>query len=151
MWSLNKTYNILNQSGEAIFQIIGKPFSWGNNLSFQNMEGEEILKIKQTLLTWMPKYELIEEDVVVAVLEKEFSWFKKRFTLDIPGPNDYTIQGDFWEHEFSFDRFGKSVASVSKDIFKMADTYGVSITEEEDHELILATVAVVNLICASQN
>lgn len=151
IWSLNKTYHILDKSGEPIFQIIGKPFSWGNNLSFQNMEGEEILKIKQTMITWMPKYELIEGDMVIAVLEKEFSWLKKRFTLDIPGPNDYTIHGDFWEHEFSFDRFDKSVANVSKDIFKMADTYGVSIDEEEDHELILATVAVVNLICAGQH
>jgi len=148
IWSLNKTYHILDQSGQAVFQIIGKAFSWGNNLSFQNMEGKEILKIKQTLITWMPKYELIEGDMVIAILQKEFSWLKKRFTLDIPGPNDYTIQGDFWEQEFSFDRFGKSVANVSKEIFKMADTYGVSIDEEEDHELILATVAVVNLICS---
>ena len=28
---------------------------------------------------------------------KEFSWFKSKFTLDVPGPNDYTIGGSFWE------------------------------------------------------
>jgi len=45
---------------------------------------------------------------------KEFSWFKQSFTLDVPGPNDYTIQGDFWSHEYTFTRFGKTVATSQK-------------------------------------
>ncbi|MEM6347193.1 MAG: LURP-one-related family protein [Bacteroidota bacterium] len=151
IWSFNKSYDIFDEAGDTVFQVVGKPFSWGNKLSLLNIDGEEILKIKQTMAAWKATYELIEGDMLVAILEKEFSWFKRRFTLDIPGPNDYTIKGDFWAHEFTFERSGETVARVSKDIFKMSDTYGVRIREEEDHELILATVVVVNLICAAHS
>ena len=47
-------------------------------------------------------------------ITKEFTWFKSKFTLDVPGPNDYIITGSFWEHEYHFERQGMTVATVSK-------------------------------------
>ena len=35
---------------------------------------------------------------------KEISWFKQKFLLDIPGPNDYSIEGSFWKHDYVFTR-----------------------------------------------
>ncbi|MGZ0169318.1 MAG: LURP-one-related/scramblase family protein [Planctomycetales bacterium] len=82
-----------------------------------------------------------------AEVVKEFTWFKSKFTLDVPGPNDYEITGSFWEHEYSFSRQGRTVASVSKKLFALTDTYGIDIVSGEDDVAILATAVVVDLVC----
>jgi uncharacterized protein YxjI len=84
---------------------------------------------------------------VFAEVVKEFTWFKSKFTLDVPGPNDYEITGSFWEHEYSFSRQGRTVASVSKKLFALTDTYGIDIVSGEDDVAILATAVVVDLVC----
>ena len=59
-------------------------------------------------------YEIYFGDKHFATILREFSWFKKRFTLDVPGPNDYTIRGDFWNYEYEFERKNRIVANVSR-------------------------------------
>ena len=46
---------------------------------------------------------------------KEFSWFSKTLTLDVPGPNDYVIDGSFWQNHYEFTRSGRVVAKVAKE------------------------------------
>ena len=82
---------------------------------------------------------------------KEWTWFNKKFTLDVPGPNDYTIQGSFWDHEFTFERAGRIVATVSKKYWSWTDTYGVDIQDGEDEESILATCIVIDLVLDDQS
>jgi uncharacterized protein YxjI len=77
---------------------------------------------------------------------KELTFFKDQFTVDIPGPNDYEVTGNFWDHEYRFVRSGRHVASVSKAYFTWADTYGVDILDGEDDITILATVIVIDLV-----
>ena len=52
--------------------------------------------------------------------------------MDVPGPDDLEAKGGFTDHEYTFGRSGKTVATVSKQWFSWTDTYGVDITEGED-------------------
>lgn len=81
-----------------------------------------------------------------AEIIKKFSWFNKKFTLDIPGPNDYTITGSFWGHNFSFFRDNQEVATISKKAFAWRDSYSVEIHEDENHAEILITCIVIDQI-----
>jgi uncharacterized protein YxjI len=56
-------------------------------------------------------------------------------------------EGDFLDHEYSFSRGGSTVASVSKQWFSWADTYGVQIAGGEDDVLILASTVVIDMAC----
>ena len=68
-------------------------------------------------------------------------------TIDVPGPNDYTISGSFWEHEYAFERGGAIVAHVSKELSSWTDTYGIDVVDGEDDVAILATCVVIDLVC----
>ena len=68
------------------------------------------------------------------------------FTLDVPGPNDYTVAGSFWDHEYRFERSGREVALVSKALWSWSEYYGVEIEEGEDDLSILATCIVIDLV-----
>ena len=110
------------------------------------MNGRELAFIKQKLMTWSPSYEIIKNGETFAKLVKEFSWFNKTFTLDVPGPNDYTIKGHFWKHEYQFLRSGETVAIVSKKNWAWSDSYGVEIMTGEDHVSILCAAIIIDQI-----
>ncbi len=148
LWSWGDDFKIKNAAGEDVFFVDGKAFSIGNKLSFQDLNGNELLFIRQKLLSWGPTYELTRGGELVAVVKKHlFTLFRCKFTVDVPGPDDLEAQGNFLDHEYSFERGGRPVAQVSKRWFSWTDTYGVDIAEGEDDVLILASTVVIDMAC----
>ena len=145
-WALADKFHIYDEYQRPIFFVDGKVFSWGDQLSFQDMQGNELAFISQKLMTLMPKYEIHRNGQLFAEVLKEWSWFEKKFTLDVPGPNDYTIDGKFWTHEYVFRREGQVVATVSKAYFSWSDSYGIDISEGEDDISILCTAIVIDQV-----
>jgi uncharacterized protein YxjI len=145
-WSWGNDFTITDENEVDQFLVDGKAFSWGDKLSFQDMNGKELAFISQKMLSFKPRYEIIIDGSAFAEVVKEWSWFKRKFTLDVPGPNDYEIEGSFWEHEFEFTRSGQRVASVSKNYWGWTDSYGVNVTEGEDDVSILCTCIVIDQV-----
>jgi uncharacterized protein YxjI len=145
-WSWGNDFAITDEAGSPRFRVDGKAFSWGDKLSFQTTDGQELAFINQKLLSWKPRYRIERDGQVVAEVVKEFTWLKKKFTLDIPGPNDYVIDGSFWEHEFTFTRLGRSAARVSKAYWSWTDSYGVDVADGEDDVLILCACIVIDQV-----
>ena len=142
---------IQDETGRDVFFVDGKVFSLGNQLSFQDMEGNELAFIRQKLLAWGPTYEIYRDGELQAVVKKAlFTLFQCRFSVDVPGPDDLEAAGDLFDHEYSFTRGGRTVATVSKRWFSWTDTYGVDIVEGEDDILILASTVVIDLACHEQ-
>lgn len=145
-WSWGDEFNIMDDAQRPVFRVVGEVFSWGDKLSFQDMQGNELAYISQILFSWMPKYQIHRNGQLFAEIVKEFSWFKNSFTLDVPGPNDYSIEGSFWQHEYSFQRQGRAVARVSKKFWSWTDTYGIDIIEGEDVVSILCSAIVIDQV-----
>lgn len=141
-------FTIQDAEGRDVFFVDGKAFSIGARLSFQDMNGNELLFIRQKLLSWGPTYEILREGEQVAVVKKElFTLFHCTFAVDVPGPDDLVAEGDFLDHEYVFRRGDTPVAAVSKRWFTWTDTYGVDVNEGEDDALMLASAVVVDLAC----
>ena len=145
-WSWGNDFTITDQHGRDVYQVDGKAFSWGDQLSFQDMQGRELAFISQKLMSFKPRYKIVIDGREFAEVVKEFSWFKQKFTLDVPGPNDYAIEGSFWQHEFTFTRSGQQVATISKSYWGWTDSYGVDITEGEDDVAILCACIVIDQV-----
>ena len=145
-WSWGNDFKIQDEYGMDRFLVDGQAFSWGDQLSLQDLNGKELAFISQTLFSFKPRYQILINGSVFAEMVKEFSWFKKQFTLDVPGPNDYEIDGSFWQHEFKFRRLGQTVATISKTHWGWPDSYGVNITKGEDDVAILCACIVIDQI-----
>src|SRR5262245_51551769 len=147
-WSWGDDFTIKDAEGRDAYFVDGKAFSWGDKLSFQDMQGNEQAFIRQKLLSWGPTYEITRGDQLLAVVKKQlFTLFRCRFTVDVPGPDDLEAQGDFFDHEYAFERQGRNVAQVSKRWFSWTDTYGVDVGSAEDDALILASAVVIDMVC----
>ncbi|MEO5799871.1 MAG: LURP-one-related family protein, partial [Gemmatimonadales bacterium] len=141
-------FTIRDASGADHYFVDGKAISLGKQLSFKDMSGHELAFIKQKLLAWGPTYELYRDGAIAAVVKKElFTLFHCVFTVDVPGPDDLTAEGTFTDHEYTFTRGGRIVATVSKQWFAFRDTYGVDIDSSEDAVLILASTVIIDMAC----
>jgi uncharacterized protein YxjI len=154
LFSWGDDFVIKDDAGQDHFLVDGKAFSLGNQLSFQDMAGNELAFIQQKLLSWGPTYEISKGDQLMAVVHKElFTFFKCTFTVDVDGgPHDLVAEGDFSDHQYVFSRGGNPIAEVSKQWFALGDTYGVQISPNQDDVLILASTVVIDMVChADQN
>ena len=148
-FSLGGAFYIKNEQGQDVFAVEGAAFSFGHQLTFRDMAGNELAFIRQKLLSWGPTYEIYRDGQLFAVVKKElFSFFRHVFTVDVPGPDDLVAEGDFWDLEFTFSRGEGTVAVVSRQWFSWIDTYGVEIVENEDDVLILASTIVIDMVRA---
>jgi uncharacterized protein YxjI len=141
-------FTIKDDTGMDRFFVDGKAFSLREQLSFQDMRGQELAFIRQKLLAWGPTYEIYRDKELFAVVKKKlFTLFQCRFTVDVPGPDDLEARGDFTDHEYEFWRQSNLRATVSKRWFAWTDTYGVDIADGEDDILILASTVVIDMAC----
>ena len=151
-FSLGGAFYIKNDQGQDVCSVEGAAFSFGHQLTFRDMSGNELAFIRQKLLAWGPTYEIYRDGQLFAVVKKDlFSFFKHVFTVDVPGPDDLIAEGDFWDLEFTFSRGGRVVATVSRRWFSWADTYGVDVVENEDEVLILASAVVIDMVRADSS
>jgi uncharacterized protein YxjI len=150
-WSWGDDFTIRDENGHDVFRVDGRAFSWGDKLSFHDMQGRELAFIRQKLLSWGPTYEIEKEGQLLAVVKKQlFTLLRCRFTVDVPGPNDLEATGNFLDRDYTFERGGTTVARVSKEWFKLTDTYGVEITAGDD-VLILASTVVIDMVCHQES
>ncbi|MEP6618013.1 MAG: LURP-one-related family protein [bacterium] len=148
LFSLGDDFTIQDTDGRDAFFVDGKALSLGAKLSFQDMAGNELAFIKQQLLSWGPKYEVFRNGELAAVVTKDvFTLFHCTFHVDVPGPDDLVAEGDFLDHEYVFRRGDTPAATVSKQWFTWADTYGVDIAPHQDDVLLLASTVVIDMAC----
>ena len=141
-------FTIKDADGRNAYYVDGKVFSFGDKLSFNDMAGNELARIEQKLLSFGPQYEIVRGGQTVAVVKKHlFTLFRARFSVDVPGPDDLEATGNFLDHEYTFRRGDRVVATVSKTWLSLADTYGIDIEPGEDDVLILASAVVVDQAC----
>ena len=110
-WCFGDDFSIQDSEGNDVFLVDGKAFSIGDKLSFQDTAGNELAYISQKLLSFKKTYEIYRNGELFANIVKEWSLFKDNFSVDVPGPNDYEVTGNFWDSEYAFQRRGREVAT----------------------------------------
>ena len=145
LWGRSEKFTIKDEDGNDRFYFEGKRNSIKDEMSMYDGDGTPLLTISRKLLSLKPHYEIRRGDEVYATVEKDFTFFRDKFTLDLPGPNDIEISGNMRERKYSFQRQGRKVASVSKRM-GLTDTYNVDIDDDQDAATILATAVVIDLV-----
>ncbi|EAQ81924.1 hypothetical protein DSM3645_17270 [Blastopirellula marina DSM 3645] len=149
-WAWGDQLHVYDEQHQPVFWAKGRVFSWGHQLSFQDMQGNELAFIKQKLMTWMSQYEIHRDGQRFAQVRKNFTWFTKKFTLEMVEGDSLVIQGDFWDHRYQFRCDDRVVAKVDKAYWAWTDTYGIETEEGEDDVAILCSTIVIDKILDDQ-
>lgn len=140
------SYDIYDEDGSTVYVVKGE-LSWGHRLQIYDAYGTPVGTVQEKVLTWMPKFELYIGEHMVGVLEKEFTFFRPKFHLDC---NGWTVEGDFWEWDYTVTDGRRTVMSLSKELWNWTDTYSMDIPRTEDALLCLMIVLAIDAAKCSQ-
>jgi uncharacterized protein YxjI len=142
-------FDITDGDGTTLYHVDGKVLTLRSRLVIEDLSGQEVAAVHRHLIALRATYEItIGGEKAAEVRRKLFTPFREKFTIDIPGPHDLEMKGDLLDHEFTVERDGDEVATVSKKWFTIRDTYGVKIAPGENDLLILASVLALELAMA---
>lgn len=142
------SYDIYDENGNTVYTVEGK-LSWGHCLHILDAAGNHVGTVKEVVLTFLPKFEIYFGDTYAGCISKEFTFFKSKFNIDC---NGWQVQGDFWEWDYQIaDHAGAEVATVSKELFHMTDTYVIDVNRPEDALLALMVVLAIDAEKCSRN
>lgn len=148
--SLADSFVIHDENNNPYYKVVGRLFSLGDQLIMYNMNNQEQIYIKQKLFKFLPEYHLFQDSRCVAVVKKEFTFFKPRFNI-VSDYGKYTVDGDFFGYNFSILKNGNRVASVSKAFFSFRDTYSINIISKQEEALLLAICIVIDQALHDKN
>jgi len=146
LFRLGEDSDITDGAGQPVLHVDGKVLSLHNRLVLTDPAGREVGQVHRKLAALRPTYEITIDGKGVAEVRKHlFTPFGERFTIDVPGPSDMEISGDLLDHEFTIERDGQTVATISKRWLSVTASYAVDVAPGEDDVLILASVLALDL------
>ena len=152
LWSTRLRYEILAPDETPLFEVVGKLLALRTTLTFSSAVGDEIARIQQRLLALRSTYVLHRDgEPEVRIRRMLRPLFKPRYEIEVPGAEPIVCLGNFWEQEFTFERGGRGIGTVSKKLFSWADSYGVDLEDDEDQVLLLAATIVVDLVAGESS
>jgi uncharacterized protein YxjI len=147
MISFGDDYTIRDESGREAFRVDGKVLTVRDALVLEDAAGNALARIHKKLLSIGKTYEISREGGPdVSVHKSLFSPLHCKFNVDAGG-DELEARGNLFDHEYTFTRNGREIASISKRWFTVRDTYGVDVADGEDHALILACAVAIDRMC----
>ena len=129
LFSWFDSYDIYGEDGQTLYTVEGK-LAWGHKLHILNAAGEHIATVKEVVLTLLPRFELYLGEQRIGCIQKKLTIFRPQYQIDC---NGWQVQGDFFEWEYRITAAsGAVVATVSKELFRLTDTYTIEVADPRD-------------------
>ena len=134
------SYDIYDEEGNVVFVVKGK-FSWGHCLRIYDANGNDLGEVVERVMTFLPKFDLYLGTERVGCISKELTFLKPKYEIDC---NGWKISGDWLEWDYTIT---DAVATVTKEVWNLTDTYVIDVKRQED---ALCTLMVVLAIDAEK-
>lgn len=141
LMSLGGDLWIDDAAGRHTFLVDGKAFALRRTLVLQDLAGDPLYEINQSLAHVHQTFEIKRGDQVVATIQKALlSLMGDHFTVDLASAQTLTVTGDWIGREFHVTRDGSDVIFASRRLLAIRDCYGVQIAPDFETPLALAIV-----------
>lgn len=134
------SYDIYDENGNTAYTVEGR-LAWGHCLEIHDPQGGHLGTVRQEMLTFLPRFALYVGENYVGCIQKEFSLFSPRYSLDC---NGWEVQGDLFGWDYQVVDGGGVVATVSKELFHFTDTYVIDVLRPEHAFLTLMIVLAID-------
>lgn len=142
------SYDIYDEQENTLFEVQGQ-LAWGHCLKIFDACGNEVGTVKEKVLTWLPKFEVYLGERYLGCISKELSFLTPKYDIDF---NGWYVEGSFMEWDYTIlDSSGNHVASVSKELFHLTDTYILDVDQEENALPVLMFVLAIDAEKCSRN
>lgn len=135
------SYDIYDEMGNSVYTVKGQ-LSWGHCLKIFDQSGRTLGMVKERVLTFLPKFEVYRGNEYLGCIAKEFSLFRPRYDIDY---NDWHVEDSIMEWDYRITApDGGTIASVSKELLHLSDTYVLTIADPKDALTVLMFVLAID-------
>jgi uncharacterized protein YxjI len=147
-WSLTEAFVIRDDAGNPVFEVRGKFFHIGDDLvMFDRYTGQELVHIKQRILSLLPRYEIYHDGQLWADVHEQFRFFGERFKVEGANGIIFHVDGDIWRWNFTVsDDQGNLLAQIGRQFSIFRDSYAVDVAPNVDAPFILALAIVIEMV-----
>ena len=142
------SYNIFDESGKDIFFIKGKA-GLVPKFEIQDAHHHLLGMIMSVPFKLVPHYAIYKNNIKVGEIIKSITFFKPKLELTHKG---WRIDGNYmgWDYTIK-DNNDHIIATISKELFKLTDTYSIDVVRREDALDAVLVVVAIDAIKASND
>lgn len=138
-FSSTRGYVFLDQADKEQYRADGKNWTISREFTLKDMQGNDLLHLKQKLLSMYPTYTVTRDGVQCATIKK----INGRYSIDQPGQPPIKIERSFADTSFTFKREGTPFASVTRKPVSLLENCTIEVETGEDAEMVMAGMVVV--------
>lgn len=141
VFSWGDKFTVYDENGNDKYYVKGEVFTLGKKLHVYDLSGNEVCFIHQKVLSFLPKYFINKNGEDVAQAVKNFTLFHHSYSIEGFG---WSVEGDFFAHEYEISSSMGTVATISKQWFTWGDTYEINTEQGINDVDALAVVLVID-------
>ncbi len=142
------SYDIFDEAGNTVFTVESQA-SFTRLMHVRGANGGYLASVKQKAWAWRPTFEIYVGPDYVGQIRRAGPLFRPHYEIDYRG---WTADGDFMGFDYSIDdAAGNPVALLSKELFKLTDTYIIEVLNPDDALYALLLVLAIDAEKASNN
>ncbi|MGM9653696.1 MAG: LURP-one-related/scramblase family protein [Eubacteriales bacterium] len=122
------SYDICDENGNTVYCVEGQ-LAWGHCLHILDASGVHVATLREKVPAFFSTFFLYIGDTPAGTVQREFSLFCPRYRVDCRG---WSVEGDFFGWDYEILEGERRVASVSKELFRLTDTYTIDVCEPAD-------------------
>ena len=140
------SYDIYDEAGNIVYTVNGE-MSWTKLLHVRGANGGYLASVRRTGWTWRPAFEIYVGPNYMGQIRRMNSFGAPRYDISFRG---WQAVGDFMGFDYAIsDHTGRTVAVVSKELFKLTDTYIIDVADPDDSLYALLLVLSIDMEKAS--
>ncbi|MBR3150633.1 MAG: LURP-one-related family protein [Erysipelotrichaceae bacterium] len=147
VFSWGDKFHLYDENGETCYTVEGEVFTLGKKLHVYDVLENEAAYIHQEVWSFLPRFYIERPDGDKYEVIKEFTFLHPCYTVS--GLN-WTVEGDFWAHDYNVIENGRVVVDVSKVWFTWGDLYEINIDDSVDEVTALCVVLVIDAVLAQE-
>jgi uncharacterized protein YxjI len=145
MFSIGDDFWIENGAGQRVYKVDGKALRVRKALVLEDTFGRELYTIQEAMLHVRDTMDIENQAGKIASVHKKLiSPLREHFIVEHEAGVDWDVQGKIADHEYTIDGPAGPIAEVGRNWFRVRDTYGISVSPDQDDALVLAVAIVVD-------
>ncbi|MGW0118956.1 LURP-one-related/scramblase family protein [Streptomyces sp. NPDC003327] len=143
IFAIGDDYWIEDEAGRHAFLVDGKAMRLRDTLELKDPEGRVLVTLRQKLLALRDAM-TVERDgePLATVRRKRLSLLRNHYRVTLADGTELDVSGRILDREFTVEYEGELLAHISRQWFRVRDTYAVNVVREEADPALLIALAV---------
>ena len=147
VFSFTADFWIEDENGERVFFVDGKALSLRETFELRDASGDIRALIRKKLFAMRDTMDIEDRDGVIATVRPAFfSPIRHRYEVTLADGSRLEATGNFTDKDWELTSDGRLVGRISRQWFRIRDTYGVEVEPGEDDALVIAIAVCIDRI-----